>query len=197
MKGMLRVPEAARRYCLHDDTIRRAIRRGELPAVRAFNRTWVREEDLEALLTPSFSPGSDRSAPAQIDPEMSSIRSFQAESRSDGREGSTRKSKRDPTDLRLAGTLREQPDERTSPHELGPRTKQDGRRWKATRRVMTQTRRILPMRAPPKRILLGPSLTSPFSTKHVQAPLRLCHRDPASAVSAGPHGLVWIERPSR
>jgi len=61
MKGMLRVPEAARRFGLHDDTIRRAIRRGELPAVRAFNRTWVREEDLETLLTPSFSPGSDQS----------------------------------------------------------------------------------------------------------------------------------------
>lgn len=53
---MLRVPEAARRARVHDDTVRAAIRRGELPAVRAFNRTWVREEDLEALFTPREEP---------------------------------------------------------------------------------------------------------------------------------------------
>lgn len=56
---MLRVPEAARRYGMHDDTVRAAIKRGELAAVRAFNRTWVREEDLERLLTPRKAASED------------------------------------------------------------------------------------------------------------------------------------------
>jgi len=59
VNGMLRVPEAARRYGLHDDTVRRAIKRGELPAVRAFNRTWIRETDLDRLLTPVQSASAD------------------------------------------------------------------------------------------------------------------------------------------
>jgi excisionase family DNA binding protein len=62
MNGLLRVPEAARRYGVHDDTIRKAIKRGELPSVRAFNRTWIREGDLEALLTPreAVDPGKTK-----------------------------------------------------------------------------------------------------------------------------------------
>ena len=62
MNGLLRVPQAARRYDVHDDTVRRAIKRGELPAVRAFNRTWVREEDLERLFTPRKTASDEKAA---------------------------------------------------------------------------------------------------------------------------------------
>ncbi len=62
MEKMLRVPEAARRARVHDDTVRAAIRRGELPAVRAFNRMWVREEDLEQLFSPCKTASDEKAA---------------------------------------------------------------------------------------------------------------------------------------
>ena len=62
MNGLLRVPEVARRYGLHEDTVRRAIKRGELSAVRAFGRTWVREEELERLLTPRKAVSDEEAA---------------------------------------------------------------------------------------------------------------------------------------
>ena len=50
--GLLTVNEVAQRLRLHEMTVRRQIRSGQLPAVRVGRRIRVREEDLEAFMEP-------------------------------------------------------------------------------------------------------------------------------------------------
>jgi excisionase family DNA binding protein len=58
----LPIGEAARRLGIHRDTLRAAIRRGEIPATRIGRRWLVPVAALDRLLHPDASPSSDEAS---------------------------------------------------------------------------------------------------------------------------------------